>query len=98
MSKKEMPRRCEETARHDAQSREGMPEVVRAYDSLVYAGQAIMRMMRVEDKATIGPLAKAHRAVVDARQALLPLVAEATKEAKLRPTPSATTITSSMTR
>lgn len=71
-----------ETARRDAQSRDGMPEVVRAYDSLVYAGQAIMQMMRIDDKTTIHALAKAHRAVVDARQALLPLVAEATKEAK----------------
>ena len=82
MSKKEMPRRCEETGQGDAQTIEGLPEVVRAYDSLVCAGQAIMRMMRVKDKQTIGPLAKAHRAVVDARQALLPLVADAMKEVK----------------
>lgn len=82
MSKKEMPRRCEETGQGDAQTADALPEVVRAYDSLVCAGQAIMRMMRVEDKATIGPLAKAHRAVVDARQALLPLVAETMKAVK----------------
>lgn len=55
-----------------------LPDVVRAYDSLVCAGQTIARMMQAEkNQRTVSALATAHRAVVEARQAMLPLIAEA---------------------
>lgn len=55
-----------------------LPEPIRAYDALVCAGQTITRMMQAEkNPRTVSALATAHRAVVEARQAMLPLIAEA---------------------
>ena len=72
----------QETGQGATHDPEALPEIVRVYDSLIYAGRTIMQMTQIGDKNTISALAKAHRAVVDARQALLPMVADAMKAVK----------------
>lgn len=73
MGRNKNARRCEETALGDAQTPEEVSDVVRTYESLSYAGLTIVRMM-LKKGAQISALAKAHRGVVDARRAMLPLL------------------------